>query len=229
MRSAWIRFGIVLAALWLLTVSSYTIYEWQAPFYKKSVFFAVIPHPELPRIHGAIFVGTPFLVERFVATVVIPLAILWVLLLAAPATRWVRGGAKTCQAVQGGRRTAIALTPMNMDPTTQAAHKPSDIWLMKIWIYAILPIFPLAILGFSFFGEGSRGSLNEEQFIFVAICVALIYGLHKKQKWAWYLNWMGILALAAIPLKFGAIGGALGGLWIGWNYSIWNRLEQSFA
>ncbi|MBS3935258.1 MAG: hypothetical protein KGZ43_03715 [Sulfuritalea sp.] len=118
---------------------------------------------------------------------------------------------------------------MNSDPTTQAAHKPSDIWLMKIWTYVVLPIFPLGILGFSFFGEDSRGSLNGEQFIFVAICVALIYGLHKRQKWAWYFNWVGILALAAIPLKFGAVGGALGGLWIWWNYSAWKRLKQSFA
>ena len=118
---------------------------------------------------------------------------------------------------------------MNTDPTAQAAHKPSDVWLMKIWTYVILPILPLGILGLSFFGEDSRGSINGEQFVFVAICVALIYGLHKKQKWAWYLNWVGILALAAIPVKFGAIGGALGALWVWWNYSAWKRLKQSFA
>jgi hypothetical protein len=119
---------------------------------------------------------------------------------------------------------------MNSDPTTQAAHKPSDIWLMKIWTYVVLPIVPFGILGYSFFGEDSRGSLNGQQFIFVAICAALIYGLHKRQKWAWYFNLVGILALAAIPLKFGgAIGGALGGLWIWWNYSAWTRLKQSFT
>ena len=115
------------------------------------------------------------------------------------------------------------------DSTAQTSHKPSDIWLMKIWIYIILPIFPLGVLGFSFFGEAPRGSLNGEQFIFITICAALIYGLHKKQKWAWYFNWIGLLALAAIPLKFGAVGGALGVLWIWWNYLAWKRLKQIFA
>lgn len=119
--------------------------------------------------------------------------------------------------------------PSLVSENSAHACKSSDEWLMKIWTYAVLPIFPLAILGFSFFGQDSREPLNYEQYIFIASCVALIYGLHKKQKWAWYFNWVGILALAAIPLKFGAIGGALGGLWIWWNYSAWKRLKQNFA
>lgn len=114
---------------------------------------------------------------------------------------------------------------MKADPATQADPKPSDIWLMWIWIYVIVPIFPLGILGFSFFGENSRQSVNGEQLIFVAICSALIYGLHKKKKWAWYLNWVGILAIASVPLKFGAVGGVLSGLWLWWNYLVWNRLK----
>lgn len=57
---------------------------------------------------------------------------------------------------------------------------------MKIWIYAILPILPLDIFDFSFFGKYSYGLLNGEHFIFLAICAALIYEphTHKKKKWA---------------------------------------------
>jgi hypothetical protein len=89
------RFGVVLSVLWVCVISSYALYEWQAPFYKKAFFFAVISHPEMPLVDGAIFVTTPFLIERFFALIVLPLAALWLVLLAGPAIKWVRGGAKT--------------------------------------------------------------------------------------------------------------------------------------
>jgi hypothetical protein len=119
---------------------------------------------------------------------------------------------------------------MNEQAHAKNTHKPSDAWLMKIWTYAILPIIPLGIIGLSFFGEGSRGSLAGEQFIFILFCSSLIYGLHKRQKWAWYVNWIAVLPLAVFPIKFGgAVGGIIGVFWIMWNLAAWRRLKYIFT
>lgn len=102
--------------------------------------------------------------------------------------------------------------------------KPSDEWLVKIWTYVVLPIFPIGMLLLT-----ENSGIHKQQFVFLAICVALIYGLHSKKMWAWWLNWIGILAVAAIPLKFGVLGGAVAGLWIGWNFVAWRRLKFRFS
>jgi hypothetical protein len=94
MSLGWRRLGIVLSIAWTLAVSGYAIYEWQTPFYKKSLFFSVIPREEATRIDGVIPVETPFREDRFVAILVLPIAALWVLLLVVPATSWVRKGFK---------------------------------------------------------------------------------------------------------------------------------------
>lgn len=70
------------------------MYEWQAPFYKKTVFFFVVSHPEAVGADGAIPVTTPFLMERFIFILVLPLIVLWLLLLVRPAITWVRSGFK---------------------------------------------------------------------------------------------------------------------------------------
>ena len=95
MHNGWRRLGIVISAMWLCTVIGYALYEWQAPFFKKEFFFSVVSHPELPLVDGAIFVTTPFLVERFIAIAALPLAVLWLALLVGPAIAWVRNGFKT--------------------------------------------------------------------------------------------------------------------------------------
>ena len=100
MKKGWFRFGVVTTALWAIALLAYALYEWQAPFYSKHVFFRVIPHPELAGVSEAIRVTTPFLVERFIASIVIPAICLWALLLAGPAVAWVRRGFKAQQAVQ---------------------------------------------------------------------------------------------------------------------------------
>jgi hypothetical protein len=117
---------------------------------------------------------------------------------------------------------------MNNDSTIPQC-KPSDLWLMKIWNYMFLPLIPSTFVWLSFFDNSAPGSLNGEQFFLVSVSLALIFGLHKKMKWAWYLNWVAILPIAAIPLKFGAIGGAIGGLWIWWNFTAWKRLKSNFT
>lgn len=109
-------------------------------------------------------------------------------------------------------------------------HKSSDLWFMKVWVYVVLPIFPLGILAVVLLEKNSLAALNGQQVLFIFICAQLIYGLHRKKIWAWYLNWIGIFALAAVPTKFGgAVGGAIGGLWICWNFVAWGRLKKSFT
>lgn len=95
MSRGWRRLGIVLSLAWLFSVSGYAIYEWQAPFFKKSVFFIVVAHPEAVTADGAVPVITPFLIARFVAVLVLPVLAVWVLLLVGPAIIWVRNGFKT--------------------------------------------------------------------------------------------------------------------------------------
>jgi hypothetical protein len=96
MQKGWRRLGVLISVVWISTVSGYAIYEWQAPFFKKEFFFAVIPHSEITQADGAIFVTTPFLIERFIAIACIPLIVLWlIILLAIPAINWVRDGFKT--------------------------------------------------------------------------------------------------------------------------------------
>ena len=95
MHKGWRRLGIVISAMWLCTVIGYALYEWQPPFFKNGFFFSVVSHPELPLVDGAVFVTTPFLLDRFIAVVVLPLAVLWLALLSAPAITWVRNGFKT--------------------------------------------------------------------------------------------------------------------------------------
>lgn len=94
MQSRRYRFGIVISVLWVCVVSSYALYEWQAPFYEKTFLFVVIPHPEMPLVDGAIFVTTPFLIGHFSALIVLPLAAIWLVLLVGPVIKWVRGGTK---------------------------------------------------------------------------------------------------------------------------------------
>ena len=95
MNKGWLRIGIVLSVTWIVCVSGVAMYEWQAPFYKKTVFFRVVSHPEQAAPNEAIPVTTPFLMERFVSSLVLPPAALWVLLLAGPSITWVRRGFKT--------------------------------------------------------------------------------------------------------------------------------------
>jgi hypothetical protein len=61
----------------------------------------------------------------------------------------------------------------------------------------------------------------------------IAFGLHYRKKWAWYANWLLILALAVIPTGFasktyGAIGGILGGIWAAWLLMTWYRLKYLF-
>lgn len=95
MSRGWIRLGIVLSLAWIVGVSGVALYEWQAPFYRKGVFFMVVPHPEQAESNGVIPVTTPFLYERFIAVVVLPPAALWALLLVGPSISWVRRGFRT--------------------------------------------------------------------------------------------------------------------------------------
>ena len=95
MNKGWQRLALIFSIAWLLLVCGYAAYEWQAPFYRKSFFFAVIPLSErLHRGDGAdpIPVDTPFLSEKFFFVTVIPIAALWAVILIGPSTRWVRDG-----------------------------------------------------------------------------------------------------------------------------------------
>jgi len=94
MRKGWRRLGIVISIAWSLVICGYATYEWQAPFYQKSVFFIIVPHPEFAAPNEAIPVTTPFLTEWFVSVLAFPLAALWVVLLIRPAITWVRAGFK---------------------------------------------------------------------------------------------------------------------------------------
>lgn len=88
------RLGVVLSVVWIISICSFAIYEWQAPFYKKTVFFFVVSHPEAVGADGAIPVTTPFLIERFIFILASPLIGLWLLLLVRPVITWVRNGFK---------------------------------------------------------------------------------------------------------------------------------------
>ena len=94
MSKGFYRLGVVLSVVWIISICSFAIYEWQAPFYKKIVFFFVVSHPEAVGADGAIPVTTPFLIERFIFVLVLPLIGLWLLLLVRPAITWVRNGFK---------------------------------------------------------------------------------------------------------------------------------------
>ena len=94
MNRGWFRFGVVLTLAWVLGLSAFATYEWQAPFYRKVVFFRVVPHPDQASKGGAIPVTTPFLFERFIAVLALPAGVLWVLLLVGPSFAWVRRGFK---------------------------------------------------------------------------------------------------------------------------------------
>jgi hypothetical protein len=99
-NKGWFRLGIVLTLAWVLGVSALATYEWQAPFYRKTVFFRIVPHPERASEGEAIPVATPFLYERFVASLILPPVALWALLLAGPSVGWVRRGFKAQQGAQ---------------------------------------------------------------------------------------------------------------------------------
>lgn len=106
-------------------------------------------------------------------------------------------------------------------------YKASDEWLMRIWTYVVLPALPALILVYVLFGKD--GDFNQQQLVFMAACAGLVYGLHIKNMWAWYINWLGILGLAAVLIKFGALGGILGALWVWWNFTAWKRLKSLFS
>lgn len=109
-----------------------------------------------------------------------------------------------------------------------ATHcRASDEWLMRIWTYVVLPALPALMFAYVLFGKD--GNFNHEQLVFMAACAGLTYGLHVKNMWAWYINWLGILALAGVLIKFGVFGGILGGLWVWWNFTAWKRLKSRFS
>lgn len=100
----------------------------------------------------------------------------------------------------------------------------TDRLLFVIWTYVIIPFALLLVV----YGVVEGGTINGQQMIFIFLCCGLIYGLHKKQKWAWYLSWPGLLAIAAIPFKFGAVGGLVGGGYLILATNSWINIKAAF-
>lgn len=134
--------------------------------------------------------------------------------------------------------------PPTSPPTPPGEHKAlaaargsprkSDYWLMRVWTYIILPMVILMIvlpilMDERSLGTGLVGAFNWQQLAVIIVCAALIGGLHNRVWAAWCFNWLPLVAVGAFLVKAGMLGGALGGLWLWWNISIWLRLKPLFT
>lgn len=114
--------------------------------------------------------------------------------------------------------------------------RDDDVWLLNLWTYLILPIPALFIVLTVLFDDSlPRASMfnmfNWQQFTFLAFSAFLVFGLHARWLLAWRLNWVAILAVAALSLHiigYSWFAGAICGLWVWWSFSTWSRLKSLF-
>jgi hypothetical protein len=98
LRKGWKRLGLVLTVLWVGLVCAYALFDWHAPWYEKGAFFTVINRDVYYRTSGSVTPTVVFNNAKFFNVMLIPVGVLWMLISAVPAIKWVRAGFKESEA-----------------------------------------------------------------------------------------------------------------------------------
>lgn len=220
------RVGIVLSVVWIIFICSFAIYEWQASFTNKTVFFIVVSHPEAVAPDGVIPVTTQFLIERFISIIVLPLIGFWLLLLARPAITWVRSGfsseRKPASSI-ANNESIVAPENESSEPilsVTSEFHKPTDNPLPPIkslvpgkWraIPTLLVIFLLLTywIVFRYAMDGRTDVFKEKELVYFLFFGGITY---------WYIwrklnrtAWIGAIVGVAASLLVLFLGAGVAG------------------
>ena len=73
-------------------------------------------------------------------------------------------------------------------------NKPLGTAWFKSWNYFLLPLGVLSWLTIAFVSASRNTNLSIFSSFYTILLLMLIYGLHKREDWAWYLNWFQIVS-----------------------------------
>ena len=73
-------------------------------------------------------------------------------------------------------------------------NKPLGTAWFKFWNYFFLPLGVLIGFTIAFISASRNTDLSIYSSFYTIMLLMLIYGLHKREDWAWYLNWFQIVS-----------------------------------